>query len=123
MKVSIANSILPQLCGLISLSLKGFGNAVLMAQPFVEKESCLVHAGDSCIISKDMDYVKKLLDAFERFNADAAFLVLDIENPKQYGIVEGEEVEPGIIRVKSVTEKPEKPKTHWAIMAMYAFHQ
>ena len=90
---------------------KGFGNAVLMAQPFVQNESCLVHAGDSCIISKDMDYLKKLLEAFERFNADAAFLVLEIENPKQYGIVEGDEVEPGIIKVKSVVEKPEKPKT------------
>jgi UTP--glucose-1-phosphate uridylyltransferase len=101
---------------------KGFGNAVLMAQPFVQNESCLVHAGDSCIISRDMDYIKKLLEAFERFNADAAFLVLEIENPKQYGIVEGDEVEPGIIKVKSVVEKPEKPKTNWAIMAMYVFH-
>jgi UTP--glucose-1-phosphate uridylyltransferase len=101
---------------------KGFGNAVLMAQPFVQNESCLVHAGDSCIISRDMDYIKKLLEAFERLNADAAFLVLEIENPKQYGIVEGDEVEPGIIKVKSVVEKPEKPKTNWAIMAMYVFH-
>ena len=100
---------------------KGFGNAVLMAQPFVQNESCLVHAGDSCIISGEMDYLKKLLDAFERFNADAAFLVLEIENPKQYGIVEGDEVEPGIIKVKSVVEKPEKPMTNWAIMAMYIF--
>ena len=91
---------------------KGFGNAVLMAQPFVQNESCLVHAGDSFIISKNMDYIKKLLEAFERFNADAAFLVLEIDNPKQYGIVEGDEVEPGIIKVKSVVEKPEKPKTH-----------
>lgn len=101
---------------------KGFGNAVLMAQPFVQNESCLVHAGDSAIISKNMDYIKKLITAFERFNADAAFLVLEIENPKQYGIVEGEEVEPGIIKVKAVTEKPEKPKTNLAIMAMYVFH-
>jgi len=101
---------------------KGFGNAVLTAQPFVQNESCLVHAGDSCIISKDMDYLKKLLEAFERFNADAAFLVLEIENPKQYGIVEGKEVEPGIIKVKSVVEKPEKPQTNCAIMAMYVFH-
>ena len=101
---------------------KGFGNAVLTAQPFVQNESCLVHAGDSFIISKEMDYIKKLLEAFERFNADAAFLVLEIENPKQYGIVEGNEVEPGIIKVKSVVEKPEKPKTNWAIMAMYVFH-
>ena len=101
---------------------KGFGNAVLMAQPFVQNESCLVHAGDSFLISKNMDYTKKLLDAYERFNADAAFLVLEIEHPKQYGIVEGDEVEPGIIKVKSVVEKPEKPKTNLAIMAMYVFH-
>src|SRR3989337_1047754 len=100
---------------------KGFGNAVLMAQPFVQNERCLVHAGDSCIISKDMDYIKKLLGAYERFNADAAFIVLEIENPRQYGIVEGEEVETGILKVKSVVEKPEKPKTNLAVMAMYVF--
>ncbi|MCL2476421.1 UTP--glucose-1-phosphate uridylyltransferase [Candidatus Bathycorpusculum sp.] len=101
---------------------KGFGNAVLMAQPFIQNESCLVHAGDSCIISKNMDYVKKLLDSFERFNADAIFLVIEIKDPKQYGIVEGKEIEPGIIQVKNVVEKPEKPKTNLAIMAMYVFH-
>ena len=54
----------------------GFGNAVLMAQPFVENEHCLVHAGDSLVISKDMDYIKKLLDVSKRFKADAAFIVL-----------------------------------------------
>jgi UTP--glucose-1-phosphate uridylyltransferase len=100
---------------------KGFGNAVLLAQPFVQNENCLVHAGDSCIISEDMDYLKKLLEAFQRFNADAAFLALEIDKPKQYGIVEGSEVEPGIVKVKSVVEKPAKPKTNLAIMAMYAF--
>jgi UTP--glucose-1-phosphate uridylyltransferase len=100
---------------------KGFGNAVLMAQPFIQNESCLVHAGDSVIISKDMDYLKKLLNAFEKLDADAAFLVLEIKNPKQYGIVEGEEVESGIIKVKRVVEKPEKPATNLAIMAMYVF--
>ncbi len=100
---------------------KGFGNAVLMAQPFVQNESCLVHAGDSCIISKNMDYLKKLLEAFNGLRRMPHFLVLEIENPKQYGIVEGDEVEPGIIKVKSVVEKPEKPKTNWAIMAMYVF--
>jgi UTP--glucose-1-phosphate uridylyltransferase len=101
---------------------KGFGNAVLMAQPFVQNERCLVHAGDSCIISKDMDYIKKLLNAYERFNADAAFIVLEINEPKQYGIIEGDEVETGIFKVKSAVEKPEKPETNLAIMAMYVFH-
>jgi UTP--glucose-1-phosphate uridylyltransferase len=101
---------------------KGFGNAVLMAQPFVQNEQCLVHAGDSCIISKDMDYLKKLLSVYERFKADAAFIVLEIENPKQYGIIEGDEVDSGIFKVKAAVEKPEKPATNLAIMAMYVFH-
>ncbi len=100
---------------------KGFGNAVLMAQPFVENEDCLVHAGDSCIISKNMDYIKRLQDVYNRLKADAAFIVLEIENPKQYGIVEGAEVERGVIKVQKVTEKPEKPKTNLAIIAMYMF--
>jgi UTP--glucose-1-phosphate uridylyltransferase len=101
---------------------KGFGNAVLMAQPFVQNENCLVHAGDSFIISKDMDYIKKLLGAYERFKADAAFIVLEIEKPRQYGIIEGDEVDTGIFKVKTAVEKPEKPPTNLAIMAMYVFH-
>jgi UTP--glucose-1-phosphate uridylyltransferase len=101
---------------------KGFGNAVLMAKPFVQKEHCLVHAGDSFIVSKNMDYIKKLLAAYERFKADAAFIVLEIENPRQYGIIEGNEVETGIFKVKTAVEKPEKPPTNLAIMAMYVFH-
>ncbi len=101
---------------------KGFGNAVLMAQPFVQNEPCLVHAGDSFIISEKMDYIKRLLAAYERLNADAAFIVLEIENPREYGIIEGDEVETGILKVKAVVEKPEKPATNLAIMAMYAFH-
>ncbi len=101
---------------------KGFGNAVLMAEPFVQNERCLVHAGDSSIISQDMDYLERLLGAYERFDADAAFIVLEIENPRQYGIVEGDEVEAGVFRVRRVVEKPEKPATNLAIMAMYVFH-
>jgi UTP--glucose-1-phosphate uridylyltransferase len=101
---------------------KGFGSAVLMAQPFVQNERFLVQAGDSCILSKNMDHIKILMDAYERLNADATFIVLEIENPRQYGIIEAEEVEPGIYRVKGATEKPEKPPTNLAIMAMYVFH-
>jgi UTP--glucose-1-phosphate uridylyltransferase len=100
---------------------KGFGNAVLIAKPFTQNEPFMVHAGDSFIISKNMDYLKKLLDAYERFRADAAFIMLEIANPKHYGIVEGDEVEASIFKVHKVTEKPAKPATNLAIMAMYVF--
>ena len=101
---------------------KGFGNAVLMTQPFVQNEKFLVHAGDSCILSKNMDHIKLLVNAYERLNGDAVFIALEIENPRQYGIIEAKEIEAGIYKVKAATEKPEKPLTNLAIMAMYIFH-
>jgi UTP--glucose-1-phosphate uridylyltransferase len=101
---------------------KGFGNAVLMAQPFAQNERCLVHAGDTYFISKNSGHIRLLMDVYERLNADAAFLVQEIENPKQYGIIEAEEIEGGIYRVKAAIEKPEKPPTNLAIMPIYIFH-
>jgi UTP--glucose-1-phosphate uridylyltransferase len=100
---------------------KGFGNAVLIAEPFIKNEPFMVHAGDSFVISKNMDYLKKLLKTYEAFQADAAFIMLEIANPKHYGIVEGDEVKEGIFKVRKVTEKPAKPATNLAIMAMYVF--
>jgi UTP--glucose-1-phosphate uridylyltransferase len=100
---------------------KGFGNAVLMALPFVQNEQFLVHAGDSCILSKDMDHIKKLLLTYEQVNADAAFIVLEIEEPRQYGVIDGDEVETGVFKVKAAVEKPDRPPTNLAIIAIYAF--
>jgi len=101
---------------------KGFGNAVLMAQPFVQSERCLVHAGDTYIISRGMEHIKGLINTYERLNADAAFIVQEIGNPQQYGIIEAEEKKKGIFKVKGAVEKPEKPPTNLAIMPIYVFH-
>jgi len=101
---------------------RGFGDAVLMAQPFVQNDHCLVHAGDTCIISENAVHLKLLMEAYNRLNADAAFLVQEIENPRQYGIIEGEEIENRVYRVKAAVEKPERPTTNLAIMPIYIFN-
>ena len=99
-----------------------FGDAVLMAQPFVQNERCLVHAGDTYIISKDAEHLKLLVRVFERLNADAAFLVQQMEHPRQHGVIVAEEIEKGVYRVNAAIEKPEKPPTNLAIMSIYVFH-
>jgi len=101
---------------------KGFGDAVFMAQPFVQNEHCLVHAGDTYIISKDSGHLRLLMEVYERFKADAAFIVLEIEDPRQHGVIEVEEIEEGVYKVKGAVEKPEKPATNLAIMPIYIFH-
>ena len=101
---------------------KGFGHAVLMAYPFVQNESCLVHAGDTYIISKDAGHLKLLMKTHERLNADATFLVQEIEDPRQYGVIEVEEIEKTVYKVLAAVEKPEKPPSNLAIMPIYIFH-
>jgi UTP--glucose-1-phosphate uridylyltransferase len=101
---------------------KGFGDAVLRSRPFVKDEAFLVHAGDTYIISRNADHVSSLIRIHERLGGDATLLVEEVENPRQYGIVEGNELEQGIYRVERAVEKPEKPRTNLAIVAIYVFH-
>jgi UTP--glucose-1-phosphate uridylyltransferase len=101
---------------------RGFGNAVLMAQPFVQNERCLVHAGDTYIISKNTEHISRLISTYERLNADAAFIVQEIETPRQFGVIEAEEIENGVFKVSAAVEKPEKPPTNLAIMPIYVFN-
>ncbi len=101
---------------------KGFGDAVLLAQPFVQDEHCLVHAGDTYIFSRDAEHLKSLVKSHERLKADATFIVQEIADPRQYGIIRGKEMEKGVYRVVEAVEKPEKPPTNLAIMPIYIFH-
>jgi len=99
---------------------KGFGDAVLRADPFVN-ESFMVHAGDSLILSKGNEHLSRMNDLHERHGSDATFLVQEVEDAKSFGIIEGTEIEAGVYSVNNVVEKPEKPPTNLAITALYVF--
>lgn len=99
---------------------RGFGDAILKAKPFV-KEPFLVHAGDTYIISRNLSHLVRLMRHYEGLKAKATLLIQEVEDPRQYGVVEGVEVEEGVYRVKRVVEKPEKPPSRLAIMPLYVF--
>jgi UTP--glucose-1-phosphate uridylyltransferase len=101
---------------------KGFGDAVFLSRSFVQDEPFLVHAGDTYIISNGAEHLSSLMRVHERLNGDATILVQEVENPKQYGVIEGNEIENGVYKVRRAIEKPEKPKTNLAIVAVYVFH-
>jgi UTP--glucose-1-phosphate uridylyltransferase len=100
---------------------KGFGDAVFLSRSFVQDEPFLVHAGDTYIISNGAEHLSSLMKVHGRLNGDATILVQEVEKPKQYGIIEGNEVENGIYKVTRAIEKPDKPTTNLAIVAVYVF--
>ncbi len=99
---------------------KGFGDAVLRAEPYV-KEPFLVQAGDTIILSEENQHLTKLFTVHEKFDCAATFLVKEVEDPKPYGVIKGERVESGVYDVSEVVEKPERPPSNLAITAVYLF--
>jgi UTP--glucose-1-phosphate uridylyltransferase len=100
---------------------KGFGDAVGRAALFTGNEKFLMQAGDDLIISKDNNHLRRATKTFEEYDADTLFLLEEVPDPRNYGVVTGKEIEPGILQVASIIEKPQKPKSNLAIIALYLF--
>ena len=70
----------------------GFGDAVLKTKRRVQGEF-LVHAGDTYIISEDNLYLSRLKAAHAEYDSDVTMLLKEVKNPRQYGVVVGEELQ------------------------------
>jgi len=100
---------------------KGFGDAVGRAALFTGNEKFLMQAGDDLVISKNNNHLRRATEAFEEYDADALFLVEEVPDPRNYGVVKGKEIKPGLLQVASIVEKPQKPQSNLAIVAIYLF--
>ncbi|MFV2082015.1 MAG: UTP--glucose-1-phosphate uridylyltransferase GalU [bacterium] len=85
---------------------RGLGHAVLCAKAAVGDEPFAVMLGDD-VVDSEVPCIAQLLKVFEKYNSTVVALefVPDSDVDK-YGIVEGEEVEPGIVKIKNLVEKP-----------------
>lgn len=100
---------------------KGFGDAIYTGKPFTENQSFLLHAGDDLVLSQNNDHLKRMMKAFERYDADATFLVEKVEDPRRYGVVVGDKINSHVLKVREVIEKPKKPPSNLASIALYIF--
>jgi len=100
---------------------KGFGDAVGRAALFTGNEEFLMQAGDDLIISKNNNHLKRAAKIFEEYDADTLFLVEEVPDPRKYGVITGKEIKRGIFKVTGIVEKPEKPPSNLAIIALYIF--
>ncbi len=81
----------------------------------------MVHAGDSHFISKNAEHLRRVVRMSEESKADALFLSMEVEDPSRFGIVEGETMADGLVKVKRLVEKPAMPASKLAIMPIYVF--
>lgn len=86
---------------------KGLGHAIYCAKSFVSDEPFAILLGDDIVYSK-VPCLKQLISVYDRFGTS----VLGVQQVahslvSRYGIVDGEAVENGLYKVRSLVEKPE----------------
>ncbi|MBS7609834.1 NTP transferase domain-containing protein [Candidatus Bathyarchaeota archaeon] len=101
---------------------RGFGDAVYRAKSFVQGKPFLVHAGDDIVLSEKGSHITRLIRVFKGMNADIAFLVERVGNPRTYGVITGVKIDPYIYKVTDIVEKPRAPPSNIAVVAIYVFH-
>jgi UTP--glucose-1-phosphate uridylyltransferase len=84
----------------------GLGHAVLQARDLVGDEPFAVMLSDDIIDSKT-PALRQLLDVYEKYDAPviAVFEVAG-EAISRFGVIDGEEVEAGVYKIKDMVEKP-----------------
>ncbi len=103
----------------------GLGHAIGVAQQHVGDEPFAVLLGDD-LIGEDENLLGDLVDCFNRHQASViAAQEVELSQIQAYGAVApGEEVEPGVVRLTDIVEKPEPEEapSNLAVIGRYVLH-
>ena len=97
----------------------GFGDAVQYAKSFVGNEEFLVSAGDT-LIPESKNVMNRLMKTKLDGNNDALIVLKEVTDPRRFGVAVVSNTKTGLL-AKNVEEKPVKPKSNLAIVALYRF--
>ena len=99
---------------------RGLGHAVLCGAAFTNNQPFMVLLGD--VLVPDNDLLPRLVDVYETKCASViAVQPVETEDVSRYGVIAGEEVEPGVWRVTDIVEKPkaEEAPSNLAVFGRY----
>src|SRR3954471_17494966 len=99
----------------------GLGHAVLVTRALVGNEPFAVILGDD-VIDADPPALKQMIDVFEELDGPVlAIEEVPREDVSSYGIIDAEEVRPGVYKIRDLVEKPPRDEapSNLAIIGRY----
>ncbi|MDP3026131.1 MAG: glucose-1-phosphate thymidylyltransferase RfbA [Nanoarchaeota archaeon] len=94
---------------------RGIGEAFIIGKDFIEKDrSCLI-LGDNIFYGNEFP---RLLKEANQNEKGATVFCYEVSDPKRYGVAE---LDIDKKRVLSIEEKPEKPKSKYAVTGLYFY--
>lgn len=92
----------------------GLAQAFLIGEKFINGDSCALVLGDNIFFGQG--FAPKLIEASRRQNGATVF-GYRVRDPERFGVVEFDEK----FRAISIEEKPESPKSDWAVTGLYFY--
>jgi glucose-1-phosphate thymidylyltransferase len=92
---------------------KGIAQALLIAEAFLDGSPSVLLLGDNLIFG-DLAFLRV---GIERNGDGATVFAYQVGDPRAYGVVEFDEG----FRVLSLEEKPENPRSSWAVPGLYVY--
>ncbi len=84
----------------------GLGHAIYQAKDFVGDEPFAVLLADD-IVDAEKPALKQMIEVFEKYNAPViATMQVEGEAISRFGVIDAEEVEPNVYKIKDMVEKP-----------------
>ena len=90
----------------------GIADALKLAENFIDNDKVVVILGDNIIEDDITDAVKE----FKRQEKGAKIFLKEVNDPERFGVAE---IKDG--RVIDIEEKPEKPKSNYAVTGLYMY--
>ncbi len=90
----------------------GIADALKLAENFIDKDKMVVILGDNII----GDDISNAVNEFERQDRGAKIFLKEVSDPERFGVaeIEGD-------RVINIEEKPQKPKSNYAVAGLYMY--
>lgn len=92
----------------------GLAQAFLIGEKFINGDSCALVLGDNIFFGQG--FAPKLIEASRRQDGATVF-GYRVRDPERFGVVEFDEK----FRAISIEEKPESPKSDWAVTGLYFY--
>lgn len=101
----------------------GLGHAIYQAKDYVGDEPFAALLADD-IIDADTPALRQMIDVFEKYDAPViATMQVGGEAISRFGVIDAEEIEPNVFKIRDMVEKPpfEKAPSDLAIIGRYIF--
>jgi len=104
------------------MEMKGLGHAVLTGKSIIGNEPFAMVLADDFCVNEGKGVLKQMVKLYDKYQCSiVAIEEVSNDATESYGVISGEEIEPGIYRVNNMIEKPkpEDAPSNLAIIGRY----